>query len=129
MSLDALLVSRGKKSRREMLKYSCCNRLFILIYAPFYLIQTISFFIRDIHKWYPEMEHYVSVSLIEAGRKLLPGFEQSLSDYCLKTYKKRNVDVRMGVSVKEVKRDVMVLSDGSEVPYGLGVWSTGHNHC
>lgn len=46
--------------------------------------------------------------------------------FCILTLKFEQCGVRLvrGV-VKEVHQKKLVLSDGSEVPYGLLVWSTG----
>jgi NADH dehydrogenase FAD-containing subunit len=55
----------------------------------------------------------------------LSTFDASLSDYTMKLFNKRAIDVRVGVAVKEVKRHVMELTDGAAVPFGLAVWSTG----
>ena len=43
----------------------------------------------------------------------------------MRLFKKRAIDVRVGVAVKEVQRHVMLLNDGTEFPFGLAVWSTG----
>jgi len=80
---------------------------------------------KDVHKLYQSVESQVQISLIEAGKALLSSFDNRLSEYTMRTFKKRNIDVRTGVHVKEVKRHEMVLSDGSILPFGLGVWSTG----
>lgn len=80
---------------------------------------------KDVHKIYPDLEKQVQITLIEAGKTLLSTFDQRLSDYTMRTFRKRNIDVRTSVSVKQVKRHEMVLSDGAVIPFGLGVWSTG----
>eukprot|EP01117_Protostelium_nocturnum_P009981 TRINITY_DN3557_c0_g1_i1.p1 TRINITY_DN3557_c0_g1~~TRINITY_DN3557_c0_g1_i1.p1 ORF type:complete len:456 (-),score=136.76 TRINITY_DN3557_c0_g1_i1:1084-2451(-) len=80
---------------------------------------------QDIHKLYPQMENLVQISLIEAGKKLLGTFDSSLSDYTAKQFESRHIDVRTGVSVKEVKSDVICLSNGEDLSYSLVVWSTG----
>jgi len=80
---------------------------------------------QDVHKVFPGMEKLVQISLIEAGKTLLSTFDARLSEYTMRTFKKRNIDVRTGVAVKEVHRHHIILSDGSIIPFGLGVWSTG----
>lgn len=80
---------------------------------------------QDVHKVYPELEDKVQITLIEAGKTLLSTFDANLSEYTLRLFQKRKIDVRTGVSVKEVKRHEIILSDGTTIPFGLGVWSTG----
>lgn len=43
----------------------------------------------------------------------------------MKTFQSRKIDVRTGVSVKEVRRHEIELTDGTIIPFGLCVWSTG----
>jgi len=80
---------------------------------------------QDVHKWYPDLENLVKITLVEAGKTLLSSFDSNLSEYTMKLFKKRDIDVRTGVAVKEVRRHEMVLSDGTEIPFGMAVWSTG----
>ncbi|PRP88230.1 hypothetical protein PROFUN_04053 [Planoprotostelium fungivorum] len=80
---------------------------------------------QDVHKLYPQHAKLVQISLIEAGKKLLSTFDSNLSDYTAKQFRSRNIDVRTGVSVKEVTRDTIHLSDGSVLSHSLVVWSTG----
>ena len=60
---------------------------------------------------------------------MLSSFDKKLSDYTMKTFKNRKIDVRTGVAVKEVKKHYMILGDNSTIPFGLGVWSTGIHFC
>lgn len=57
---------------------------------------------------------------VEAGKKLLSSFDEKLSEYTMRTFKHRRIDVRTGVAVKEVQRHEVLLSDGSKIPFGLG---------
>jgi NADH:ubiquinone reductase (non-electrogenic) len=77
------------------------------------------FITQDVHKWFPDLENKVQITLIEAGKKLLGTFDSKLSDYTMILFRKRKVDVRTGVSVKEVQRHHIVLTDGSVIPFGV----------
>jgi len=99
----------------------------------------------DVAKWYPDLKDDISLTLLEAGPGLLGSFDQSLADYYLKGLRKRGVDVRLnravtGVEVKhfppspnadgaEAKEGraytVATFEDGSELPFGMMVWSAG----
>jgi len=67
----------------------------------------------------------VQISLVEAGKSLLSNFDKGLGEYTLSLFKRRNIDVRTGLSVKAVMKDALLLSDGSNLDFGLVVWSTG----
>lgn len=78
---------------------------------------------RDVHQRYAHVRDYIHVTLIEA-KEILSSFDVSLRSYAIKHLTKAGVKLVTGV-VKDVQPGKIVLSDGSEVPYGLLVWSTG----
>ncbi|MCO5611922.1 hypothetical protein L7F22_066181 [Adiantum nelumboides] len=78
---------------------------------------------RDVHQRYSHVQHYIHVTLIEA-KEILSSFDVSLRSYAIKHLTKVGVKLVQGV-VKDVQPGKIILSDGSEVPFGLLVWSTG----
>eukprot|EP00250_Pteridium_aquilinum_P013103 c21131_g1_i1 orf=459-2333(-) len=78
---------------------------------------------RDVHQRYSHVKDYIHVTLIEA-KEILSSFDVSLRSYAIKHLTKAGVKLMTGV-VKDVLPGKIILSDGSEVPYGLLVWSTG----
>ncbi|TKY47164.1 Internal alternative NAD(P)H-ubiquinone oxidoreductase A1 [Spatholobus suberectus] len=81
------------------------------------------FIMRDVRQRYAHVKDYISVTLIEAN-EILSSFDDRLRGYATKQLTKSGVRLVRGV-VKDVKAQKIVLNDGSEVPYGLLVWSTG----
>ncbi|KAK4711250.1 hypothetical protein R3W88_005763 [Solanum pinnatisectum] len=81
------------------------------------------FIMRDVRERYAHVKNYIHVTLIEAN-EILSSFDVGLREYATKHLTKVGVRLVHGV-VKEVHPDKIVLSDGSDVPYGLLVWSTG----
>ena len=67
------------------------------------------FIAQDVNSWYPDLEQYVRVTLVEAGDGLLSSFEQSLSAYVQKSFKKRNIEVRTSTAVTKSWRDLLRL--------------------
>eukprot|EP01059_Diplonema_ambulator_P014385 TRINITY_DN25272_c0_g1_i1.p1 TRINITY_DN25272_c0_g1~~TRINITY_DN25272_c0_g1_i1.p1 ORF type:complete len:432 (+),score=79.53 TRINITY_DN25272_c0_g1_i1:58-1353(+) len=82
---------------------------------------------EDCARWYPDLKNYTSVTLVEAGPKLLGSFNDKLAKYVSKGFKNRKIDVITGVSVKEVTENgsKAILSDGSYLRFGMMVWSAG----
>ncbi|KAL6060343.1 Mitochondrial rotenone-insensitive NADH dehydrogenase (NDE2 external NADH dehydrogenase) [Balamuthia mandrillaris] len=80
---------------------------------------------QDVHKWFPDLEDKVVVTLLEASNQILGSFDQKLSQYTMRLFQKRKIDLRTGVTVKEVRRHEFVLANGDTIPFGLAVWSTG----
>ncbi|KAL7130112.1 hypothetical protein ABFS83_13G112100 [Erythranthe nasuta] len=81
------------------------------------------FIMRDVRQRYAHVKNYMKVTLIEAN-EILSSFDLGLRKYASKHLTKCGVRLVTGV-VKEVHPNKIVLSDGSDVPYGLLVWSTG----
>jgi len=72
---------------------------------------------------YAHVKDYVKVTLIEAN-EILSSFDIGLRQYATNHLSKYGVKLVRGI-VKEVKPAEITLSDGTRVPYGLLVWSTG----
>ncbi|KAM7259486.1 hypothetical protein ACFE04_015227 [Oxalis oulophora] len=81
------------------------------------------FIMRDVRQRYAHVKNYIHVTLIEAN-EILSSFDDRLRRYASKQLTKSGVRLVRGI-VKDVKPNKLILSDGSEVPYGLLVWSTG----
>ncbi|KAL8129963.1 hypothetical protein V2J09_019118 [Rumex salicifolius] len=83
------------------------------------------FIMNDVRKRYAHVKDYIHVTLIEAN-EILSSFDDRLRRYATKQLIKSGVRLVHGM-VKDVQPDKIILTDGSEVPYGLLVWSTGSN--
>nr|GME09393.1 internal alternative NAD(P)H-ubiquinone oxidoreductase A1, mitochondrial-like [Ipomoea batatas] len=81
------------------------------------------FIMRDVHQRYAHVKDYIHVTLIEAN-EILSSFDDRLRKYATKQLTKSGVRLVRGV-VQDVQPQKIILSDGTEVPYGLLVWSTG----
>ena len=62
------------------------------------MCRAADFLRKAVPKLYPDLEKQVQITLIEAGKTLLSSFDQRLSDYTMRTFRKRNIDVRTSVS-------------------------------
>lgn len=89
---------------------------------------------EDLTKYYPRiLRSEVSVHIIQSRSNILNTYDQKISEYAMKRFKKDNVDVLINSRVEEVFSDRVVFSqvedDGSKIrkvlPFGLCVWSTG----
>ncbi|XP_021830812.1 internal alternative NAD(P)H-ubiquinone oxidoreductase A1, mitochondrial-like [Prunus avium] len=81
------------------------------------------FIMKDVRERYTHVKDYVKVTLIEAN-EILSSFDVGLRRYATNHLTKCGVRLMRGV-VKEVHPKKIVLNDGTDVPYGLLVWSTG----
>eukprot|EP01040_Poterioochromonas_malhamensis_P003197 gene3197-3408_t len=83
------------------------------------------FLTSDVSKWYGDLLPYTSVKIIEMTDHILGAFSSSLVSYVEGLFKKRDIHLITGTSVKEVDGNVARLSNGEEISFGLMVWSTG----
>lgn len=81
------------------------------------------FIMKDVREQYAHVKDHVKVTLIEAN-EILSSFDIGLRQYATNHLNKSGVCLKRGV-VKEVHPEKIVLNDGTDVPYGLLVWSTG----
>ncbi|XP_059440461.1 internal alternative NAD(P)H-ubiquinone oxidoreductase A2, mitochondrial-like [Corylus avellana] len=81
------------------------------------------FIMKDVRERYSHVKDHIKVTLIEAN-EILSSFDIGLRQYATKHLTKSGVRLMRGV-VKEVHSKKIVLNDGTDVPYGLLVWSTG----
>jgi NADH:ubiquinone reductase (non-electrogenic) len=92
---------------------------------------TLSDFLRaDLSKKYPDLMPYVRVTLLQSAQSILTTFSAPLQAQALRNFESSGIDVRLGVRVTGVERDVITLKGpgGAEerLPYGVCVWSTGN---
>ncbi len=68
---------------------------------------------------------HVTVSLIEAGPRLLPMFSQSLSDKTKRELESLGVKVLVNTAVKEVEWRKIDLKSGESIPSEVTIWAAG----
>lgn len=81
---------------------------------------------NDMPVTYPELDiDRTHLTLIEMQDALLGPFVPSLQRYTKRSLEKRGVDLRLGTSVKEVRKDGVIDGDGNFIPAGIVVWASG----
>lgn len=81
------------------------------------------FIMSDVRDRFSHVKDDIKVTLIEAN-EILSSFDVGLRQYATNHLTKSGVRLMRGV-VKEVHPKKITLNDGTDVPYGLLVWSTG----
>ncbi|WP_298742976.1 NAD(P)/FAD-dependent oxidoreductase [uncultured Microbacterium sp.] len=75
---------------------------------------------------YPELEgNAFRITLLQRGDEILKPFAPTLRRYALDELRRRDVELRLGTGVAEVRPDSVVLADGTVLPSELTVWATG----
>ena len=75
-----------------------------------------------------EFEHLApkaTVTLLEAGPRLLPSFQVGSSEHARKALTRMGVDVRLDTTVVEATSSSLRLKDGTELIAGTRIWAAG----
>ena len=75
---------------------------------------------------YPEIDRgRVHITLVERAPALLAPFHPGLREYTRRQLIARGVDVRLGVAIREIKPDGVLLTDGSTLASDITIWAGG----
>ncbi len=75
---------------------------------------------------YPNLsESDCRVTLIELADRILGALDPKLSDYALRTLRKRGIDIRLRTTVEEVERRRVILNDGTDLATRTVIWCAG----
>lgn len=75
---------------------------------------------------YPELSfEQVRVVLVEMTDHVLGPFAPKLQEYTARELRQRGVELRLGTSVREVRRHSVLLGSGEEIPSAATVWAAG----
>ena len=80
---------------------------------------------RGINREFEHIAPKATVTLLEAGPRLLPTFHPQSSKYTLKTLTKMGVHVHVDAAVIEATPQSLRLKDGSEIFAGTRIWAAG----
>ena len=81
---------------------------------------------RSFARDYPRIaRERMRITVVEAGDRLLPGFDQRLSRYAEGALRMRGVDIRLNARVDSVEHDGLVLETGERVRASTVVWAGG----
>eukprot|EP00611_Tribonema_gayanum_P008774 TRINITY_DN183_c0_g1_i1.p1 TRINITY_DN183_c0_g1~~TRINITY_DN183_c0_g1_i1.p1 ORF type:complete len:599 (-),score=180.28 TRINITY_DN183_c0_g1_i1:874-2670(-) len=79
----------------------------------------------DVPRLFPDLLPYISLKILSADKTILPMFDKVLQEKGLKTLAAAGANVMLDTVVKEIKPGAAILSDGSQVPFGLCFWAGG----
>ena len=83
------------------------------------------FLVDDLRKVYPGLLSHVQITVLEGAHQLLGTFDATLQEYTRRMFLRQRINVRTGSLVVRVEKERIMLQDGSEMPFGFAVWTTG----
>ena len=102
-----------------MLNFTILFDRLLLIY-----FSDVSYLFQDVSRLYKQEKDDVKVTLVES-QKILGAFDNRLQSYAEKKFRERKNFNLVNGMVTEVTAEGVRLKDGSFLPCGLVVWSTG----
>jgi len=84
------------------------------------------FMLEDLRRSYPHLVAEAKITLVEAANEILNTFDKKLRDYATDLFRRHQIIVLTEAPVVRVKKSVIRLADGSDISYGLLLWSTGN---
>jgi NADH:quinone reductase (non-electrogenic) len=83
--------------------------------------------IRDVmpHEYQDLAVRHARVVLVDLGHTVLGPFSDRAHEYAAKVLQRDGVELRLGTSVKEIREDRAVLSDGTTIPTHCVIWGGG----
>lgn len=84
------------------------------------------FLLEDLRRSYPNLVPEARITLVEAGKEILSTFDEKLRRYATEIFRRQRISVLTESPVVRVDDTLLFLEDGSRIPYGLLLWSTGN---
>ena len=75
---------------------------------------------------YPHLEGKVSISIHDVAPQLLSTFDESLSEYSMKSLEAKKIDIQTSSHIEKVEADAIYTKEDGRLPYGLLLWATGN---
>ncbi len=84
------------------------------------------FLLEDLQNAYPQLVAEARITLVEATKEILSTFDEKLRRYATALFARQRISVLTESPVIKVDEHAVYLKDGSRLPYGLLLWSTGN---
>ncbi len=84
------------------------------------------FMVEDLRRSYPSLVAQARITLVEATDEILSTFDRKLRVYAMDLFRRQKINVLTGSLVVRVEPGAVHCADGSVLPFGLLLWSTGN---
>jgi NADH:ubiquinone reductase (non-electrogenic) len=81
---------------------------------------------EDLRRVYSDLVPLVRITLLEATKQILGGFDAVLGAYTMRHFQRQRIEVKTESPVVNVEAGKITLKDGTEIRNGLVVWATGN---
>jgi NADH:ubiquinone reductase (non-electrogenic) len=84
------------------------------------------FLFEDLLRVYAPLVAEARITIVEAMKEILGGFDESLRRYATDIFRRREIAILTEAPVVRVEAERLHLANGTSLPFGLLLWSTGN---
>lgn len=88
--------------------------------------ELFDFLVEDLATSYQQLVPEARITIVEAMKEILNSFDEKLRIYATTLFRRQRISVLTESPVVRVDEHSLYLKDGSKLPYGLLLWSTGN---
>ena len=119
----ANLPSTSPDERRRLLHFVVCGG------GPTgveFAAELHDFLLDDLRTAYPGLAAEARITLVEAMNEILRGFDEKLRRYATEAFRRQKITILTDAPVVLVNEGALHLANGTVLPFGLLLWSTGN---
>ncbi|KAG8630291.1 hypothetical protein KVT40_001910 [Elsinoe batatas] len=75
---------------------------------------------------YPHLKGKVQITIHDVAPEILSTFDESLSEYAMKSMRRKGVELKTGSHIELVESDAIHTKEDGRLPYGMLLWATGN---
>lgn len=120
---NASLPGLTEEEKRDYLRFAVCGG------GPTgveFAAELHDFIEDDVKRKYKYLGDLVELNLIEAKESILASFDEKLSEYAMKVFRRQKISLRTKSFVESVDERNIYLNNGERIKYSLLVWATGN---
>jgi NADH:ubiquinone reductase (non-electrogenic) len=120
---QANLPSTDAEERRRLLHFVVCGG------GPTgveFAAEMNDFLLEDLSKAYPHLVGEARITIVEAMKEILGGFDDGLRRYATDLFRRKQIAILTDTPVVRVEAGRLQLANGTMLPFGVLLWSTGN---
>jgi len=81
---------------------------------------------ESMRRLYPHLDGKLQLTIHDVAPQLLSTFDQSLSEYAMRSLQAKKVEMKTSSHIEKVERDAIYTKEDGRLPYGMLLWATGN---
>lgn len=81
---------------------------------------------QDMRFLYPTLDGKMTITIHDVAPTLLSTFDDSLSEYAMKSLENKRIEISTDSHIEKVERDAIFTKEDGRLPFGMLIWATGN---